>query len=144
MDTSLLGVETPDLWLEVSRTAQDNSFLTSAVMLVWLSALAWPSWLGWEGEADIRVLPGSEVHRTWSLVMTWIKVGSQVRSLDVVVLWAINTGRGLSLAPDFCLAPQGTPPSPYTVKVNVLPGGRDICMHFCWAPNWSWCLGDLL
>ena len=70
----------------------------------------------------------------WSLIVTLINVGSWVRSADVVVPWAIDTGRGLSLAPDFHLAPQGTPPSPYTANVDVLPGGRDVHMHFCLVP----------
>ena len=29
IDIGFLGVETPEPWLEVTRTAQDNSFLTS-------------------------------------------------------------------------------------------------------------------
>ena len=48
------GVELPDAWLEVSSTACDRSCQTSAVMLMWLSALGGCSIVRCIGEVGIR------------------------------------------------------------------------------------------
>ena len=58
-------VEPPDAWLEVSNIAWDNSSQTSAVMLMWLSALGGCSMARWEGEDGVEVLRGAEASGTW-------------------------------------------------------------------------------
>ena len=43
----------------------------------------------------------------WSLIVTQIKVGSWVRSLDVVVLWAVDTDREVITGSRFPFNPSG-------------------------------------
>ena len=139
-DVGLFGVESLDASLEVSRIAHDRSSWTSAVMLMWLSALGRCSMARWDGEGGVNVMQGAGALGIWSPGVTWGSSTSKDEGLwaglpSISMPW-VSVPDSEVTNPHLVL--QGTPPGPHTVRVCLLLVSGDTHMHFCMVPHQPW------
>ena len=83
MHVGLIGVESPNAWLQVPSIPHDKSSWTLVVMMMWLSILGGCSMVKWEGEGGVEVLWGARTFGIWSPGVIWER--STSRNDD---LWA--------------------------------------------------------
>ena len=108
MDVGPFGMESPDAWLEVSSPACDWNSQTSAVMLMWLSALGGCSIVRCVGDVAVEVLWGAEALGVWSPDVTLERSTTRkVGSLSILMPWASDSGREVTTDSRPLFSPSG-------------------------------------